>query len=345
MTPTPRYEFASDNTAGISPDALAVLTNVNTGAHAAYGEDQWTLQAQRAVAKLFDSVEEVFFLVNGTAANALALAAICQPYHAVICHPLSHIDNDEANAPVFLGGGIKLIRGEGENGKLTPEEIKRLAQRRSDIHSPKVRAISLTQATEAGTVYTLEELRELIQCAHELGLYVHMDGSRLGNACAFLNCSPADMTQALGVDVLSLGGIKAGISLSDALIFFRAELAHEFAWRRKQAAHLVSKMRYLAASWAPMLEKEYWQKYARHANAMAKKLAICLCDLPGVELIYPVEANIVFVRLPAAIEKNIRAAGWVFYSFLGGGDSRFVCSWNTQESHIQDLINAARQAI
>lgn len=334
-----RYDFASDNTAGMCPEARQALLEADQGHIPSYGNDEWTQRASDAIRSLFARECEVFFVFNGTAANSLALASLCQSYHSVICHELAHVETDECGAPEFFSNGTKLLLASGEQGKLHPSEVERLVMKRTDIHYPKPKTLTITQSTECGTVYSLSELEELREVARALGLKIHMDGARFANACAGLEEDPGRIVGSAGVDVLSLGGCKMGMALGEAVVFFNLELAEDFAYRCKQAGQLASKMRYLTAPWVGMLAEGNWLRHARHANAMARRLGDGLRSL-GVEVLYPVQSNAVFATLGEARIEQLRAAGWAFYQFIGTGGARFVCPWNTREQAIDDLLSA-----
>ena len=269
------HHFASDNNAGICPEALAGLLEANAGPHAsAYGDDAWTERARTAVRSLLEAPEAVVhFVFNGTAANALALAHLCRPYHAIIAHAASHAATDEAGAPGYFTGGSWLRTADSRDAKLTPADIDRLAAAGRGVHSTKPRVVSITQATERGTVYSAAELGRLSAAARRAGLAVHMDGARLANAVARLGCPPADITWRAGVDILSLGGVKNGLGVGEALVVFDPEAGREIEWRIKQSGHLNSKMRLVTAPWARLIETGAWLANARHANAMAQRLA------------------------------------------------------------------------
>jgi threonine aldolase len=344
--PVPQ-QFASDNNAGICPEALNALLVANAEGHApAYGEDPWTAEAKARVAGLFETDAEVFFVFNGTAANALALAQVCRPYHAVICHALSHVATDEAGAPSFYSGGATLIAAEPPLAKLTPESVEGLAAGGRGVHHVKPRAVSLTQATELGTVYTVEELSALSATARRLGLKVHMDGARFANAVAALGCTPADISWRAGIDVLCLGGVKNGLAAGEAVVFFDGALAEEFAWRVKQSGQLNSKMRLVTAPWAGLIESGAWLRNAQHANAMARRLAAGLSGIPRLRVLAPVESNGVFVDVPAELQASQRDKGWRFYTFLGETGCRLMCAWDTSAETVDrfcaDLAGAAR---
>lgn len=327
--------FASDNNAGVCPAAWARLQEADAQGHLpAYGQDDWTQRAARAVRAVFETDCEVHFVFNGTAANALALASICRPYEAIICHPVAHIETDECHAPAFFSGGARLIAVQGTSpaareGKLTPQDVESAVARHQGLRHPVPRAVSLTQATELGTVYTPDEVAAIARTAADLGLKVHMDGARFANAVAGLGVAPADLTWRAGVDVLSFGGTKNGLPFGEAVVFFDRALAQHFGHRAKQGGQLASKMRYLAAPWLGLLEGEVWLANARHANAMAQRLHDAIRALPGVQVLHPVQANGVFVALPRHAIDAMHARGWRFYEFMPGGGCRLMCAWDT----------------
>jgi threonine aldolase len=341
-------QFASDNNAGMCPAALEALTAANAAGHAiGYGGDDWTQKASDAIRALFEAPSaRVFFVFNGTAANALALAQLCRPYNSVIVHAASHVDNDEAGACSFFSGGATLMPVDTPLGKLTPEAVERLATRFSGVHHVKARAVSVTQSTELGTVYTLDELEAVCTAARRHGLKLHMDGARLANAIATLGCRPADSTWRRGIDVISFGGTKNGLALGEAVIFFDAALADEFDWRVKQAGQLNSKMRLATAPWLGLIGNDVWLANARHANAMAKRLEAGIRAASGVRILYPVEANAVFADIPVPVQSALRSKGWQFYTFLGATGCRLMCAWDTEPATVDrfaaDLAEAAR---
>jgi threonine aldolase len=332
-------QFASDNYAGTCPEALQYFSQANASGHeTAYGEDRWTQRVCDAIRDLFQTDCEVFFVFNGTAANSLALASLCQSYHSVICHEVAHVETDECGGPEFFSNGSKLLTARGANGKLTPQAIEALITRRSDIHYPKPKVVSLTQATEVGTVYAVEEIRAITAVARRRGLKIHMDGARFANAVAALDVHPADITWRAGVDVLCFGGTKNGLPVGESVVFFDKALAQDFAYRVKQAGQLSSKMRFISAPWLGLLENDVWLRNARHANAMARLLHERIRNLPGVKVLFPVEANAVFVELPAAVADALRDRGWRFYHFIGAGGCRFMCAWDTQPETIEAFV-------
>lgn len=341
-------QFASDNYSGICPEAWSAMEEANAGYAPAYGEDAWTERASIAFRKLFETECEMFLAFNGTAANSLALASLCQSYHSVICAESAHVETDECGAPEFFSNGSKLLTAPGVDGKLTPGAIRDLATRRRDIHFPKPRVATITQPTETGLVYTPDEVRAISGVCRDLGLSLHMDGARFANACVSLNCAPADITWRAGIDVLCFGGTKNGMHAGEAILFFDPKLAEDFGYRCKQAGQLASKMRYLSAPWVGILESGAWRRNAAHANACARRFSEAVAGILGVALLFPVEANAVFLALPEAVAEALRARGWRFYSFIGGG-ARFMFSWDADPDRIDalvaDLADLAREGL
>ena len=332
-----RYEFASDNTAGICPEAWAALAEANAEGAASYGEDKWTQRVSDRVREIFETDCEVFFVFNGTAANSLALAQLARSYHSVICHQDAHIETDECAGPEFFGGGLKLLPTPGAQGKLDLVEVEAMILRQHGLHSPKPRAISITQATELGTVYRREEIARIAEFARARSLFLHMDGARFANSVAALDCAPKAITWEAGVDVLCFGGTKNGTAAGELVIFFKKELAHEFDYRAKQAGQLASKLRFLAAPWAGLLSDSVWLDNARRANERAKTLAEKLTDL-GMKLEYPREASAVFLRMPKKVVAQLQRCGWQFYKFIEPDVYRLMCSWAVTEKDINDFV-------
>ncbi|MCW7541830.1 low specificity L-threonine aldolase [Aquabacterium sp. A7-Y] len=347
-----REHFASDNYAGMCPEATHWFLEANNSGHQpGYGDDIWTQRSTDMIRELFGTPCDVYFVFNGTAANSLALAAMCQSYHSVICTPVAHVDTDECGGPEFFSNGSKLLTTESDSpaarlGKLTPQAVEQLITKRSDIHYPKPKVVSLTQATELGTVYTVEEVRAICAVARQRGLKVHMDGARFANAVASLRCHPAEVTWRAGVDVLCFGGTKNGLPIGEAVVFFDRALSEDFAYRVKQAGQLASKMRFISAPWVGLLENEVWLRNARHANAMAQRLYAALRELPGATVLHPPEANGVFVQLPREVIDGLHAKGWKFYEFIAGGGCRLMCAWDTTpeavDAFVADLAAALR---
>lgn len=334
-----KYHFSSDNAAGVAPEAWAALDAANQGYARAYGEDSWTDKASNLIRDFFETDCEVFFTFNGTAANSLVLASLCQSYHSIICHKEAHIETYECGAPEFFSNGSKVRLVGGDNVKVDIDEVKEAVLKRSDLHYPKAKAISITQPTEMGTLYSLDEIDALSALAYDHSLSLHMDGARFANAVAALNVTPKEMTWQCGVDVLCLGGTKAGTPIGDAVVFFNKELAFEFEYRCKQAGQLASKMRYLAAPWVGMLEGDALLKYARHANQCAASLAEQLTEFPGVELVVPTETNGVFVRLPEEVHAFMREErDWGYHVYGDGVSARLMCSWGTTEEDVSGFV-------
>lgn len=343
--PLDRRQFASDNYSGVCPPAWEALAAANRGHAPAYGDDAWTDRAAELLRQVFETDGEVFFVFNGTAANSLAISAMCQSYHSVLCHELAHVETDECGGPEFFSNGTKVLLVAGEGGKVDPAAVEALATRRTDIHFPKPRVLSITQSTEMGTVYTLDELAELAETARRLKLHVHMDGARFANAVAALDVAPREIAAAAGVDALCFGGTKNGMPVGDCVIFFNRQLSEEFAYRCKQAGQLASKMRFLAAPWVGMLESGAWLENARAANAMAARLGDKLSAISGVRLLAPVQANAVFVQFPPAVADALKARGWRFYTFIGAGGSRLMTTWDTTEADVDALVCDVEEAI
>lgn len=340
--PPARRHFASDNFAGICPEALAALIEANAGHSPSYGADAWTAEAARLMREIFETDCEVFFVFNGTAANSLALASLCAPFESVLCHQHAHIATDECGAPGFFAHGTTLTLLSGGHGKLQPETVAAAATGRRDVHAQKARAISITQSTELGTVYSPDEIGALGEVARAHGLAMHMDGARFANAVAALGVTPRTITA--GVDVLSFGGTKNGLPFGEAVVFFDRELARHFEYRRKQGGQLASKMRCVAAPWAGILRDGAWLRHAAHANAMAATLERGLRTLPGVAIVYPRQANAVFAALPPQMSNTLREAGWLFYSDVGpDGAARLMCSWDTTPEDVAAFLHDAAE--
>jgi threonine aldolase len=335
-------QFASDNYAGICPEAWQATEAANRGHATSYGDDPWTERAADAFRTLFETECEIYFVFNGTAANSLALASLCQSYHGVICCDQAHVETDECGAPEFFSNGSKLLVATSAKGKLTPEAIHELATKRQDIHYPKPRAVTITQATETGRVYSLDELRAISAMCQSHGLSLHMDGARFANACASLGCTPAEMTWKSGVDVLCFGGTKNGMAVGEAVLFFDRALAADFDYRCKQAGQLASKMRFLSAPWVGLLESGAWLRNARHANECARRFAAQIEGTPGICLAQPVEANAVFVSASEEILERLRGRGWKFYTFIGGA-ARFMFAWDTDPVRVDAFCRDVKE--
>ena len=333
---TARYDFASDNTAGAAPEALDALVEANAGFASGYGTDHVTASAADAVRALLDTDADVRFVASGTAANAIACAALCRPFEAVLSHRHAHIQTDETGAPGFFGHGLGLIALEGASGRIDPASLATALEAPEASYRQSPAALSLTNATEYGTVYTTEALGALAAQAKARGLQVHLDGARLANAAA--SGFELKALKSLGIDILVMGGTKAGMPLSEAVVLFDKPLSRRFDARLKQAGQLPSKGRFLAAPWIGMLKNGAWTTRAAHANAMAKRLA-ALMPFP---VAHPVEANGVFVAMDEAALQRLRAQGWFVYRFTDGS-VRFMCSWATTEAAVEEIGEALRQ--
>ncbi|MFZ6026864.1 MAG: threonine aldolase family protein [Chloroflexota bacterium] len=344
MPPINGQQFASDNYSGICPEAVQALNAANQGHVLSYGDDPWTAEAADLIREAFETDCEVFFVFNGTAANSLALASLCRSYHSIVCADSSHIETDECGAPEFYSNGAKLLVARNSAGKLAPPSIEELVTKRSDIHYPKPKAVSVTQATELGTVYTPAELLNIYRVSKKHNLKLHMDGARFANAVAALGLTPKEISWQCGVDVLCLGGSKNGLAIGEAVVFFNKTLAEDFAYRCKQAGQLASKMRFIAAPWAGILKDGAWLQHAAHANRCARLLENELRTIPEIEIASPCEANSVFVNLPPKIALALEQKGWHFYTFIGGS-ARFMCSWDTSEESIRALIEDMKSVI
>ncbi len=332
------HEFASDNTAPICPEAWAALQEANTDYAAAYGEDRWTARVCDRIREIFETDCDVYFVFTGTAANALALAQLCQSFRGIICHQNAHIQTDECGAPEFFTGGSKLLLVGGGNGKIDIGQTKALLMRQNELHSHQPGVISIAQATEFGTVYTRDEIATVAGLARSYKLSVHLDGARFANAVASLNCAPKAITWEVGIDVLCFGGAKNGTAAGELVIFFNKQVSREFDYRVKQTGQLGSKMRFLAASWMGLLTGDVWLRNAQHANRAARHLARRLQSVPKVEVVLPVEANAVFVRLDDQVARGIQTGGWRFYKFIEPDVYRLMCSWSTTEEQIFHLV-------
>jgi threonine aldolase len=343
--------FASDNTAPVAPAILDAIVAANAGYALGYGNDDWTAGVERRLSEIFEREVAAFLVPTGTAANALALAHVTPPWGVVFCHVDSHIATDECGAPEFFGAGLKLEGLPGGGAKIAPKTLQ-AALGGYGGHSPHqmvASTLSITQASEAGTIYRIEEVATLCEIAHGRALAVHMDGARFANALARLNARPAQMTWQSGIDALSFGATKGGAMAAEAVIIFNSERAGFFGERRKRAGQLLSKHRFLAAQFAAYLADDLWLKLARHANAMADLLAQKLGEI-GLPPVWPVEANLVFVALPRALDAKLKAAGASYYVRPSGDLSlpvdhvlaRLVTSFVTQAEDIERFVNLCK---
>ena len=331
--------FFSDNSAAPCPEVLAAIAAAAPASRSGYDGDELTARLDAKFGALFDRECTVLPVVTGTAANALALATLVPPYGAIVCHQEAHIQVDECGAPAFFTGGASLLLVPGADGKLTPQGLEiGLAAHRGDVHQVQIRALSLTQATEAGTVYTAAETAALGQYAKARGWRVHLDGARFANAVARLGCHPGDISWRAGVDVLSFGTIKNGGLSAEAIVVFDPALVDDLRFRRKRAGQMPSKGRFQAAQLLAMVTDGVWLRNARRANDGAARIAVAAAD----RLLYPVEANEVFVRLRPGEPERLRAAGFGFYDWgaAGSNEARFVVAWDTADAEIAALSAA-----
>jgi len=339
--------FTSDNCYGAAPQILAALAAANQGAVTSYGEDPVTARVAASLSRIFEREVAAFPVVTGTAANALALATLCPPHGAIFCHEKAHIAVDECGAAEFFSHGAKLVLLAGEHAKLTPQAIAAaLPGFQGGVHSVKPSVISITQATELGTVYTPGEVRALGDFAHGHGMTLHMDGARFANAVAYLGCSAAELTWKAGIDAMSFGATKNGALGAEAVVFFDKSTAGDLEYRRKRGGHLLSKMRFISAQLDAYLTNGLWLANARASNALAQRLANGLAKIAGVELAHPVQANAVFAHLPDAMAARLRDAGAQFYDWSppagGRALARLVCSFATPQADVERFLEVAK---
>ena len=356
--PTIVMNFTSDNVTGPSPKILRAIVDSSPGAALPYGNDPWTRDAEARLSALFERDVAAFLVSTGTGSNALALAALAEPGTAVFCHQEAHVIEDECGAPEFFMGGGKLVGIPGANGKLTPDGLASALARfpRGVVRQVQPVALSLSQATEAGTVYSVDEVRILAETAHAAGLAVHMDGARFSNAIATLHVPPADLTWKAGVDVLSFGATKNGAIACEAVVFFDAARAGDFLFRRKRGGHTLSKGRFLGAQMAAFLDGDHWLDLARHSNKAASRLSRSLGALPGIRLPWATQANEVFPIVPAPVDAALRAAGALYYPWttrsLHDGEApgadermlRLICAYDTADRVIEEFLAVAARA-
>tara|TARA_R110002096_G_scaffold28480_15_gene86325 strand:+ start:3944 stop:4960 length:1017 start_codon:yes stop_codon:yes gene_type:complete len=335
--------FASDNGAPVAPQIMAAIAAANEGYALSYGLDPRTLALRDQIRTVFEAPRaEVILLTTGTAANALALASHCPPWGAIYCHAEAHVALDECGAPEFFSGGGKLHLLDGAHGKIAPETLQTALEAADrSVHSVQPATLSLTNVTEAGTVYHACEVAALAAIARAHSLPVHLDGARLANALAATRACPADMTWRAGVDVLSLGGTKNGLMAAEAVVLFNPAKARELELRRKRAGHLGSKIRFVAAQFEAWFQGGLWLDLARQSNAMGTYLADGLRDLPGVTLHHEVEANMVFANLPAVMHARASASGAV-YAAGADGRCRLVTSWSTTKAEVDRFLTVLR---
>ena len=341
-------DFASDNHAGAHPEVLEAIAAANRGHAGSYGSDPWTARAEEAIRGHFGADARAFFVFNGTGANVASVDALTRPYEGVICTDVAHMHTDECGAPERLAG-VKLLTVPDRAGKLSAADVERWEQSRGDEHQVQPRVVSITQASELGTVYSLDETQTIAATAHALGMYVHVDGARLANAAASLGVSLGALTTEAGVDVVSFGGTKNGLLFGEAVVFCTPGLAGDFLFTRKQLGQLASKMRFVAAQFEALLDGDLWLSSARHANAMAARLAAAVGGIDGLEVVHPVEANAVFARLPRPAIDRLLAdlpGDHPFYVWdEAAGVVRWMCAWDTREEDVDRFASTVAAAL
>lgn len=342
MTDNPA-NFASDNVAGALPEVIAAVTEAASVGAMPYGNDPWTERVEARLREVFECDLWAFPVATGTAANALALSALCPPFGTIFCHPGSHANTDECGAPEFYTGGAKLTLVDGPEGKIDPGALAAAIEtaRPHGVHNMPPAAVTITQESEAGTVYAATEVEAIAEIAERHGLALHMDGARFANALVALDCCPADATWRRGVDVLCFGATKGGAMAAEAVIFFRQDLAVAFGERRKRGGHLLSKMRFVSAQLDGYLTDDAWLRAARAANAGAARLAAGLAKIGNDTLVRPAEANIVFARLPLPVLDRLEADGFRFYRVGNDGTIRLVVAWSATDADVDGFLAAA----
>lgn len=326
--------FASDNYAGVLPEVMEALQEANTGHARSYGSDDITADTVSLIKDIFGRDADVYFVFNGTGANVLSISSATQSYNAVLCADTSHIYNDESSAPETFTGCRFFPLPANDQGKLEPEVIRQRLIRKGDVHYAQTKLLSITQATEYGTVYTPGEIKAIAGLAHEHGLYLHMDGSRFFNAAAGLNCELRDISCDAGIDILSLGGTKAGMMFGEAVVVFNKELSAHIAYKQKQSMQLASKTRFIAAQFRAMLRNDIWRKHAAHANSMAQLLYKELSAYPQVKISKAVQANAVFAEIPLTWNEPLQSA-FPFYVWKDNtNEVRLMCSFDTTAEDI-----------
>ncbi len=344
---SPPHDFASDNHAGIHPDVLAAVAAANEGHAGSYGADEWTARAQDLFRRHFGPDARALLVFNGSGANVACLDAVLRPHEAVICAETAHLNVDECGAPERIAGA-KLLTVATQDGKLTPDDLERWVARRGDEHSAQARVVSISQATELGTVYTQHEIVALAKCAHQNDLLLHVDGARLANAAASLETSLAALTTEAGVDLLSFGGTKNGLMFGEAMVILRPGLAPDAKFVRKQLLQLNSKMRFCAAQFEALLSENLWLSNARNANSMAARLHEAVSGLDGVEIAYPVQANAVFARLGRGAIDHLMSTSEAEHPFYVWDDAegvvRWMCSWDTTAEDVDAFAAAVGEA-
>ena len=335
-----RVKFASDNVTGACPEVLDAILQANDGDRTPYGNDQISTDLQNKFSEIFEKDVIVFPTASGTAANALALSTMTPSFGNIYCHRLSHINVDECGAPEFYTGGAKLVNLDGINGKIIPEELDDSISGKGIVHHTQPSSVSITQLCETGVAYQLDEIKKISEVAHKHKLHIHMDGARFANALVSLNCSAAEMTWKSGIDVLSFGATKNGCFAAEAIIFFNQDLVGNLPFLMKRAGHLLSKMRFVSAQLDAYISNEVWLKNAKHANAMGKKLSQGLQLHKNIELVYPTDANEVFVKIPKDIIDQFNSHGYKINDEEWENKAvRLVTAWNTDPSDVESFLS------
>ena len=334
--------FTSDNVAGTCPEVMDALIAANSGNVPSYGNDKWSTNLKKIFSEIFEKEVEVFPVISGTASNSLALSVLAPVFGKIYCHEISHINTDECGAPEFFTGGAKLIPLSGSEGKINAADFSKNIRGAGNVHLPQPTAVSITQSCETGTIYQLNEISAISEVAHAQGLKVHMDGARFANAVASLKVSPAEMTWKSGVDVLSFGGTKNGCIAAEAVVFFNKDLVGNFPFLHKRSGHLISKMRFISTQLDAYISNDVWLKNARHSNSMALLLSKGFEKIKDIKLVFPTQANEVFVKLTDSLLKHLNKEGYnVNHDELDGKAARFVAAWNTDSTDIEKLLKTA----
>ncbi len=329
--------FASDNNSGVHPLVMDAIIKANDNHAVGYGDDPWTIEATNKIKAVFGQEASPFFVFNGTGANSVALQAVTRSFHSILCAETAHINVDECGAPARMTG-CALVAIPTSDGKLTPELIKSRLHNFGVCHHSQPKAVYISQVSELGTIYTVEEVKAIADLLHALHMYLHMDGARLANACAYLNCSMKELTIEAGVDILSFGGTKNGMMMGEAVISFREEITENLQYFRKQSAQLASKLRYLSCQFIPYLNNDLWLENARRANSMASRLAEAMRKYPQIQFTQKVESNQLFFTIPTEALKKLQEKYFFYMWNEEANEARFVTSWDTTDSDIDDLI-------
>ncbi len=336
--------FGSDNHSGISPEVLKAIADANVDHALAYGDDEYCARVEQLFKQHFGNQAVVSFVFNGTGANTMAIDAMVRSHEAVVCAETAHVNVDECGAPQRIVG-CRLLTVDTPDGKLTPELVKTRLHGFGFEHHSQPKAITITQSTELGTLYTINEIKALADLAHEYGMYLHVDGARLANAAVALNCSFKEMTTDAGVDVVSFGGTKNGLMIGESVVFLNPELAKDYKYRRKQGLQLCSKMRFMAVQFEAYFNNGLWRRNAEHSNRMAQLLYNAVKDIPQVKVMYPVQVNGVFVKLPRNVWTELQKQ-YFFYDWdLDNDVVRWMCSFDTTEQDVKNFVNALKKLI